>query len=218
MKGREFKDLVYEQFARIAQAFAAPRRLEIIEILSQGERDVESLANQVSMTIANTSRHLQILKSARLVDTRREGVRIFYRLADEEVANCWLRLQSLAEKRSAELKETARAFFEERDNMEPLTKEELMTRTKNNEVIIIDVRPYQEYQSGHIPGAVSIPLPELKNRLSEIPKDSEVVAYCRGPYCVLSVEAMTILREAGYHSLRLKEGLPEWKAAGLPVE
>lgn len=218
MNGREFKDMVFEQFAKIAQSFSAPKRLEIIEILSQGERDVDSLSKQVSMTIANTSRHLQILKNARLVETRREGVRIFYRIADEDVVNCWLRLQSLAEKRSAELKETARAFFDERDNMEPIAKEELLNRIQNNDTIVIDVRPYAEYQSGHIPGSISIPLPELKNRLNEIPKDREVVAYCRGPYCVLSVEAMSILRDAGYQSVRLKEGLPEWKAAGLPVE
>ncbi len=218
MKGREFKDLVFEQFAKIAQAFSAPKRLEIIELLSQGERDVDSLSQQVSMTVANTSRHLQILKSTRLVETRREGVRIFYRIADEDVVNGWLRLQSLAEKRSAELKETARTFFNERDSMEPITKEELMKRAQNNDAIILDVRPYQEYQSGHIPGSLSIPLSELKNRLNEIPQDREVVAYCRGPYCVLSAEAMGILRDAGFKTVRLKEGLPEWKAAGLPVE
>lgn len=218
MKSREFKDLVFEQFAKIAQAFSAPKRLEIIEILSQGERDVDSLSKQVSMTIANTSRHLQILKHARLLETRREGVRIFYRIADEDVANCWLGLQSLAEKRSAEVKETARAFFDERDSMEPITKEELIKRTKNNDAIILDVRPYQEYQNGHIPGSLSIPLSELKNRLGEIPKNRDVVAYCRGPYCVLSAEAMTILRNAGFQAMRLKEGLPEWREAGLPVE
>lgn len=218
MKSREFKDLVFEQFAKIAQAFSAPKRLEIIDILSQGERDVDSLSQQVSMSIANTSRHLQILKTAKLVETRREGVRIVYRIADEDVVNCWLGLQSLAEKRSADVKEIARVFFEERDSMEPITKEELLKRTQNNNVILIDVRPYQEYQNGHIQGAISIPLTELTNRLNEIPKHREVVAYCRGPYCVLSAEAMTVLKNAGFQAVRLKDGITEWKEAGLPIE
>ncbi len=218
MKSHEFKDLVYEQFAKMAQAFAAPKRLEIIDVLAQGERDVESLSKQVAMTVANTSRHLQILKQARLVDSRRESVRIFYRLADQDVLRCWINLRALAEKRSAEIKEIARLFFEERDSLEPLTKEDLIRRTQNNEVIVIDVRPVEEYRAGHIAGALSIPVSELKERLDEIPTGREVVAYCRGPYCVMSAEAMIILRESGFRALRFKEGLPEWKEAGLPVD
>lgn len=218
MNGREFKDLVFEQFAKIAQAFSAPKRLEIIDVLAQGERDVDSLSQQVAMTVANTSRHLQILKQARLVESHREGVRIIYRLADDDVLRCWMSLQSLAENRSSEIRETARLFFERRDTLEPITREELLTRTKNEDVIILDVRPAVEYQNGHIPGAVSIPLAELKNRLTEIPPANGVVAYCRGPYCVLSAEAMAILRNAGFQAVRLKEGFPEWKEAGLPVE
>jgi rhodanese-related sulfurtransferase len=218
MKIREFKDLVFEQFAKIAQAFSAPKRLEIIDVLAQGERDVDSLSQQVSMTIANTSRHLQILKQSRLVESRREGVRIFYRLSDEEVARCWLNLRTLAEKRTGEIREIARLFFEERDSLEAITSEELLNRTKNHEVIVLDVRPTEEYQNSHIPGAISIPLSELANRLDEIPRNRQVVAYCRGPYCVLSVEAMAILRNAGFQAVRLREGLPEWKEAGLPVE
>lgn len=218
MKSREFKDLIFEQLAKMVQAFSASKRLEIIDVLAQGERDVDSLSQQVSMTIANTSRHLQILKQTRLVESRREGVRIYYRLADEEVVRCWLNLRNLAEKRTIEIREIARLFFEERDSLEPITSEELLSRTKNNDAIVLDVRPVEEYQNGHIPGAISIPLSELEDRLNEIPRDREVVAYCRGPYCVLSIEAMAILRNAGFQAIRLKEGLPEWKEAGLPVE
>lgn len=218
MTGREFKDVVFEQFAGIAGAFAAPKRLEIIDVLAQGERDVDSLSKQVDITVANTSRHLQILKRARLVETRREGVRIFYRLADDDVVKCWLMLQKLAEKRSSEIREVARMFFEQRDALQPISKEELIQRVENDEVIVVDVRPPEEYQKGHIPGAISLPLAELKTNSPDLPKDKQVVAYCRGQYCVLSAEAMTILKNAGFQALRLKEGLPEWKAAGLPVE
>ncbi len=218
MTGREFKDIVFEQFAKIAHAFSSPKRLEMIDILAQGVRDVDSLSQQVQMTIANTSRHLQVLKNARLVESRRAGVQIFYRLAGNEVLQCYNQLQSLAEKRSMEIREIVRLFFEERDGMEPISKEELWRRIQNKEVIVIDVRPWEEYKKGHISGALSIPLPELKNRLKEIPQDREVIAYCRGPYCVLSAEAMKVLRRAGYRAARLKEGLPEWKEAGLPVE
>ncbi len=218
MQGREFKDLVFEQFAKIAQAFSAPKRLEIIDVLAQGERDVESLSKQVFMTIANTSRHLQVLKQAKLVESRREGVHLFYRLADADVLRCWMSLQSLAEKRSSEIREIARLFFEELDSMEPITKDELLKRTQNDDVVVLDVRPFEEYQNGHIAGATSIPLAELINRFDELPQDREVVAYCRGPYCVMSAEAMTILKKAGFKVVRLREGLPEWKEAGLPVE
>jgi rhodanese-related sulfurtransferase len=216
--GREFKDLVFEQFAKIAHAFSSPKRLEIIDILAQGERDVESLSKQVQMKIANTSRHLQILKAARLVESRKAGVQVFYRLAGTEVLNGFKHLQSLAEKRSIEMREIVRLFFEERDGMEPISMDELWKRVQNNDVIVLDVRPSEEYKYGHIPGALSVPLSDLKNRLIEIPHEHEVVAYCRGPYCVLSTEAMKILRDAGYKAVRLKEGLPEWKDAGLPVE
>jgi rhodanese-related sulfurtransferase len=218
MHGREFKDLIFEQFAKIAQAFSAPKRLEIIDILAQGERDVDTLAKLTSMTVPNTSRHLQILRATRLVDIRREGVRIFYRLADDDVVRCWISLQGLAEKRTAEIREIARQFFEARDTLEPINKDELQKRMQTDGVVVLDVRPDEEYKSGHIPGAISIPLPELKRRINEIPQNSEVIAYCRGPYCVLSAEAMNILREAGLIALRLKEGLPEWREAGLPVE
>ncbi|MFQ5706893.1 MAG: ArsR/SmtB family transcription factor [bacterium] len=218
MTGREFKDTVFEQFAKIAHAFSSPKRLEIIDILAQGERDVDSLSKQVQMTVANTSRHLQTLKAARLVENRKAGVQVIYRLADSEVLNCYKHLQVLAEKRSTEIREVVRLFFEKRDGMEPISKDELSKRIEEDGVIVLDVRPAEEYAKGHIPGALSIPLSQLKKRLDEIPQNREVVAYCRGPYCVLSAEAMKILRDAGYEAVRLKEGLPEWKEAGLPVE
>jgi len=218
MKSREFKDLIFQQFANVANAFSSPKRLEIIDILAQGEKDVETLSKQVSITFANTSRHLQILKNARLVETKRDGVRIYYRLSDDKVFNCWKGLQSLAENRVAEIREVLKNFLEERKAMKIISKDELWSRVQSNDVVVIDVRPVEEFNSGHIPGAISIPLVELKDRLNEIPSDREIVAYCRGPYCVLSPEAIKLLRDEGYKAFRLEEGLPEWKEAGLPVE
>lgn len=218
MKSREFKDLIFEQFANIATAFASPKRLEIIDNLLQGEKDVATLSKQISASIANTSRHLQILKNSRLVNNRREGVRIYYRIADDRVFNCWKGLQLLAESRVAEIREVLKNFLEERKAMKTISKNELWSRVQSNDVVVIDVRPLEEFISGHIPGAISIPLAELKDRLNEIPNDKEIVAYCRGPYCVLSPEAIKILKNEGYEALRLEESLPEWKHAGLPVE
>ncbi len=218
MKSREFKDLIFLQFANVATAFSSPKRLEIIDILLQGEKDVETLSKQISASIANTSRHLQILKNSRLVDNRREGVRIYYRIADEKVFNCWKGLQSLAENRVAEIREVLKNFLEERKAMKTISKDELWSRVQSNDVVVIDVRPVEEFINGHIPGAISIPLAELRNRLSEIPNNLEVVAYCRGPYCVLAPEAIKLLRDEGYDALRLEEGLPEWKEAGFLLE
>jgi len=218
MKSREFKDLIFQQFANVATAFSSPKRLEIIDLLIQGEKDVDTLTKQISANFANTSRHLQILKNAKLVDTRRDGVRIFYRISDDRVFNCWKSLQLLAENHAAEIKNVLKEFLEEQTALNALSKEELLTRLQLNDVIVIDVRPEEEYKNGHIEGSVSIPLVELKDRLNEIPKDREVVAYCRGPYCVLAPEAVSLLKKKGYNAVRLEEGLPEWKAAGLPVE
>ncbi len=218
MKGREFKNVVFEQFARIAHAFAAPKRLEIIDILAQGERDVDSLAHEGAMTVANASRHLQILKAARLVENRREGVRIFYKLTNDDVFDCWKNLQSIAEKRVAEIREINRLFMEERDSMETISAAELWQRIQNNNVVVLDVRPAYEYEQSHIPKSISMPIAQLKDKISELSSDTEVVAYCRGPYCVLSPEAIAILKKAGIKAIRLEEGLPEWKRAGLPVE
>lgn len=218
MRSRDFKDTVFQQFAQIAHAFSAPKRLEIVDVLSQGERDVETLAREARATMANTSRHLQVLKQARLVETRKAGVRVFYRLADPAVLRCWKNLQALAESQLPEVRDVARRYFEERDGMEPISRDEFQRRIHRGEVIALDVRPVEEYEAGHIPGAISVPLSELKERLEEIPSSCEVVAYCRGPYCVLSVEAVALLREAGRLALRLADGLPEWRDAGLAVE
>lgn len=218
MTGREFKDTVFEQFAQIAHAFSSPKRLEIIDILAQGERDVDSLSRCANMTIANTSRHLQALKNVRLVENRKAGVQVFYRLAGVEVLHCYNQFQALAAKMSIEIREIVKVFFEERDGLEPISKEKLYQRIQDKNVIVLDVRPSEEYNNDHIAGAISIPLPQLKDRLKEIPQDREIVAYCRGVYCVLSAEAINILRTAGYQAKRLKEGLPEWKDAGLPVD
>ncbi len=218
MTGREFKDAVFEQFARTAYAFASPKRLEMIDVLAQGERDVESLAKQVGMTIANTSRHLQILKGVRLVETRRSGVQIFYRLADEKVYRCWKELQELAESRVAEIREVVRTFYQEQDALETLTREQLWQRMQDQSVTVIDVRPQEEYRQGHLPGALVIPLSELKNKIKELPPDRQVVAYCRGPYCVLSAEAIKILKAAGIRSVRFKESVLDWMESGMPIE
>ncbi|RIK80646.1 ArsR family transcriptional regulator [candidate division KSB1 bacterium] len=218
MQGREFKDFVFQEIAVIAQAFASPKRLEIIDILAQGERSVETLAHEVSMTIANTSRHLQVLKSAGIVRSRKQGVSVIYLLADDGVLACWKALQTLAEKRRTEIKEMAKSFFAERDPIEPVSIAELQRRLKNNEIVLFDVRPIEEYENGHLPGAVSMPLIELKSGLDRLSKRREIVAYCRGRYCVLAAEAVAILKRAGYKALRLEDGVYEWQQAGLAIE
>lgn len=218
MREREFKDFVFQEIAAVAQAFSSPKRLEIIEVLAQGERSVETLAREVSMAIANTSRHLQVLKNARIVRSRKQGVSVIYMLAGQDVFLVWKALQSLAEKRRAEIKEVARSFFAERGGIEPISLQELQRRVKNNQVILLDVRPVEEYANVHLPGAVSMPLAELKRGFGKLPKTREIVAYCRGPYCVLAADAVAILKKAGYRAVRLEEGVNEWKQAGLPVE
>jgi len=218
MRSREFKEAVFEQFARIGQAFSSPKRLEIIDVLAQGERDVETLAAEVSIAVANTSRHLQVLKNARLVAARKQGVRTLYRLADPIVLRSWKSLQALAESRLPEVNETVRHYFRLRDGMEPVSREELLRRTQTGDVVVLDVRPRDEYEAGHIAGARSIPLSEIEQRLGEIPPDHDIVAYCRGPYCVLAVKALEILRRRGRTAFRLVDGFPEWREAGLPVE
>jgi len=218
MQSREFKEAVFEQFAKIGQALSSPKRLEIIDVLAQGERDVETLATEVSMTVANASRHLQVLKNARLVTSRKQGVRVFYQLADPIVLRSWKNLQALAESRLPEVNEVVRHYFRLRDGMEPVSREELLRKVQAGDVVVLDVRPRDEYAAGHISGARSIPLPELEQRLEEIPPDRDIVAYCRGPYCVLAVKAIEILRRQGRQAFRLVDGFPEWREAGLPVE
>jgi len=218
MTGREFKDLTFQQFANIATAFASPKRLELIDILSQGERDVDTLSIETNMNFANTSRHLQILKSSKIVVSRKEGVRVVYSLANEEVVKCWKGLQTLAEKSASEIRETARLFFEERTALVPISSKELMERLNKDEVTLIDVRPKEEFLSGHLPKAISIPLKELKEKSSELLSGREIVAYCRGPYCVLAAEAAKFLAKKGFNVVFLKEDVNSWRAEGLPVQ
>lgn len=215
---RLFKDTIYEQFARIGKALAAPKRLELLDLLCQGPRTVESLAEQAALTVANASQHLQVLRAARLVETERRGVYIEYRLADDQVCLVLHAMRGLAESRLAEIRQTAQAYFESRGAMEPVGGEELLRRVRGGEVTVLDVRPTEEYQAGHIPGAISIPQPELKRRLAELPRDREVVAYCRGPYCVMAVEAVELLRKKGFRAHRMEQGVTDWRARGWRIE
>jgi rhodanese-related sulfurtransferase len=218
MQGREFKDAIFAQFAQIAAAFASPKRIEIIDLLAQGERHVEAIARDTGLTVANTSRHLQVLKGANLVATRKEGLQVFYRLADPMVLRGYRALQELSEARLAEVSRLVHDYFGGTDGLEPVERDELLARARRRDVVVLDVRPPEEYAAGHIAGAVSVPLAELQRRLSELPRSRRVVAYCRGPYCVLAAEAVRLLRKRGFDAARLKDGFPEWRAAGLPVE
>lgn len=217
MRHRNFKEPLYAQFARIGHAVSAPKRLELLDLLAQGEKTVETLAEQSATPVKNTSAHLRALRQARLVETRREGSHVHYRLADDEVLRFLRSLQALGRSRLAEVEQVAALYIDRRDELEPVNLAELRRLSRDGAVTVIDVRPRQEYEAGHIPGARSVPVAELRRRLGEVPKDREVVAYCRGPYCVYSVEAVELLRKHGYHARRAAEGLPDWRAAGWPV-
>jgi rhodanese-related sulfurtransferase len=215
---REIKEALYEQFARLGKAVASPKRIELLDLLCQGERTVERLAEVSRMGVANTSAHLQVLRQARMVETRREGVKVFYRLAGEEVCRFYFALRDLGRERLAEVEQVVQTYFHARDELEPVSREELVERLRRGDAAVVDVRPAEEYAAGHIPGAASVPIAELAERLDELPRDVEIVAYCRGPYCVFAPEALTILRANGFQARRLADGLPEWRLAGLPVE
>ncbi|WP_197711482.1 metalloregulator ArsR/SmtB family transcription factor [Cellulomonas sp. WB94] len=218
MQSREFKDAVFEQFARVAGAFASPKRLEIVDLLAQGPRSVESIAQQASMTVNATSRNLQILRNAGLVTSTRHAQRVVYRIADPSVVAAYRALRDTAEARIAEVRQLAQAFFGEVDGVEPLSLEELVKRSARGDVVVVDVRPAEEFAAGHIPGAVSIPLGDLTDRMADLPVDAAVVAYCRGPYCVLSAQAVRRLRAAGIPARRLDAGVDDWRQTGRPVE
>src|SRR5260221_2310924 len=206
---RAFKDAIYEQLARVGKAVASPKRLELLDLLGQGPRSVEALAQETSQSIANVSQHLQVLRAARLVDAQRDGVYTMYRLADEGVARFFVGLRDLAESRIEEIAQVTRSFLEERDALEPVDREALVERVRSGEVTVLDVRPVEEFRAGHIPGAVSVPIAELKRRLASLPKYREVVAYCRGPYCVFAVDAVKVLRDNGFKAVRMEEGVLE---------
>jgi len=215
---RAFKDQLFGQFERVGHALGSARRLEILDLLAQGERSVESLAHETGMSVSNTSRHLQILRDARLVDVRREKLYIFYRIADDRVFLACQALRKLAEARLTEIGGIVAAFLRDRDSLERVDAAGLMDRLKAGNVVVLDVRPAIEYHAGHIAGARSIPLAELEVRLREIPKGREVIAYCRGPFCVFADEAVALLNGRGYRARRFELGFPDWQALGLPVE
>jgi rhodanese-related sulfurtransferase/predicted transcriptional regulator len=213
-----FKKTLFGQFARIGRALGSGHRLELLELLAQGERSVEALASVVNLPIANVSQHLQYLRRAGLVATRKEGQRVFYRLAHPAAADLVSALGRIAESQISEVGRLIRGYLTTRDDLEPITRAELRKRVREGEVTVIDVRPAEEYSAGHLPGAINITLKDLPDRLDALPRRQEIVAYCRGPYCVLAFEAVARLRRHGLKARRLEEGFPEWLREGLPVE
>ena len=217
MTASEAKRTLNEQFARLGKALAHPRRLELLDLLAQGERSVDALAGATGMGVTNTSAQLQVLRRSRLVETRKEGTWVYYRLADETVAPFLGAFREFARGRLSEVAQIMSDYFVARDELEPVGRADLVRRARDGDVVILDVRPGIEYDAGHIPGAVSIPLDQLALRIAELPVDAEIVAYCRGPFCVMAPEAVSVLRRAGRRARRLADGLPEWRQAGLPV-
>jgi rhodanese-related sulfurtransferase len=211
------KKSLYEQLSRLGKAAASASRLELLDLLCQGPRTVETLAREAGLSVANTSQHLRVLHAARLVDAEKAGLFVTYRLADDSVCAFFQTLRSLGEKRLAEVESILRQFRETPGSLEPVEKKTLMNRIRRGEVILLDVRPDEEYQAAHIAGAVSVPLKELNARLSKLPRGKDIVAYCRGPYCLLAVEAVRLLKAKGFRAMRLEDGVPEWRAQGLPV-
>ena len=218
MKHLDVKAHLFEQLAAIARAVGSAHRLELLEHLAQGERCVEALAGRAGLGIANASHHLQQLRRAGVVKSRRDGKRIIYRLADDSILALLGALRTVAERNVAEVRQVLDGYFRDRDNMEPVSRRELMKRLKEDSVTLLDVRPEDEFALGHLPGALNIPLTQLERRLRLLPKGRDIVAYCRGPYCVLAFEAVAALRRRGYVVRRLEDGFPEWKAAGFAIE
>ncbi len=219
MPDQRVKGELFDQFARIGKALASGRRIEILDVLANGERTVEALAEEVHLTIANTSQHLQILRDAGLVTGRRDGTFISYGLATQQVYEFWTSLRSLAADRLADVERLVEAYVGSRRGLEPVSRKELYRRIRaGDQLVVLDVRPRDEFDAGHLPGAVSIPLAELERRLRQVPKNREVVAYCRGPYCAFAPEAVRLLKKRGYKARQLEDGFPEWSSAGLPVE
>ena len=218
MEKRIFKDKVYSILATMIKAMANPHRLEIVDLLGQGEKTVEEIAYETGMSIANTSQHLQVLKAANLVEIRRERNFIHYKLAHGEIYKSWQMLRELGLKHIAEMEKLVKDFREKRNSLEVLRMDELLTRMKSKNVVVLDVRPAIEFKNGHISGAINIPVEELATKLKKLPKNKEYVAYCRGPFCVFADDAVNILTKKGFKAKRLVEGFPDWKMQGLPIE
>lgn len=217
MGGRRAKDALFDAFAEVAKALASGRRAEIIDVLAQGERSVEEVAQELGQSVANTSHHLRALARAGLVRTRRESTRIFYGVASDRVVSLWTALRDVAAEHVAGIERLAEAYLGDRDGLEAVSRDELASRLRRGDLVVLDVRPEPEFRAGHIAGARSVPVGELRRSLRSLPKHAEVVAYCRGPYCVYADDAVRELRRRGYRASRLEDGFPEWKRAGLPV-
>ena len=218
MEKRTFKNKVYQQLANIVKAMSNPHRLEILELLAQGRFSVAEIAEETDISGANASQHLQVLKQAQLVSTQREGNHVYYRLAGESVYKAWKALRDLGIERVAEIERVLREFRESRTSLETLSSEELVEKMRQQDITIIDVRPQHEFEEGHIAGAVNIPVDQLSDKLDELPEDREIVAYCRGPFCVFADDAVELLRSKGFDAKRLDEGYPEWMLEELPIE
>lgn len=214
---RQFKDRLYAQFARIGKAVGSPHRIEMLELLAQSERTVESLAMEIGLSLANASQHLQALRQAALVDARKDGLYVYYRLADPAVFELCRVIRVVAERRLADLERLVDEHFGDRSQPEPVGMRDLLRRARSEDIIILDARPANEYRAGHIAGAISVPIDELKHRLRSLPTDKEYVAYCRGPYCVYADRAVDMLMKSRRRARRMTEGFPEWRAAGFPV-
>jgi rhodanese-related sulfurtransferase/DNA-binding transcriptional ArsR family regulator len=218
MSTETLKRELYQSIAKVAQALASGNRLQLLEFMAQGERSVDALAAMAGVTMANASQHLQALRRAGLVTARKDGQRVYYRVAGDDVVRLYDGLRAVAESRLAEVRQLVNEFLGDRGALEPVLAEELLARAKKGLVTVLDVRPQEEFEAGHLPGAVNIPMDRLESELARLPKKREVVAYCRGPYCLMSFDAVLKLRQRGWKARRLNEGYPEWKAAGLPIE
>ncbi len=218
MSRQGLKQRLYSQIARIGKAACHGHRLELLEYLAQGERTVEALAKLTGLSVANASQHLRVMRQSGLVNARKEGLYVYYSLADDEVIRLLASMRRLAESQLAEVEQLVRTYLTVKDKLEPIPRSELLERARDGLVTVIDVRPPEEYAAGHVPGAINIPIKDLEQRLKELPHDQDIVAYCRGPHCVLAFDAVAWLRENGFQARRLEDGFPEWREAGLPVE
>ncbi|MHB8453564.1 MAG: ArsR/SmtB family transcription factor [Acidiferrobacterales bacterium] len=218
MSSAGLKEQIYDQIARVGKAVCHGHRLELLEYLAQGERTVDALAKLTSLSVANASQHLQVLRQSGLVEARKAGLHVYYRVTDDEVVRLLTSMRRLAQTHLADVERLVRAYLTVKDELEPIPRVELLDRVRRGLVTVVDVRPHEEYAAGHVPGAINVPVKELVQRLKSLPQDQEIVAYCRGPHCVLAYDAVARLRQEGFEARRLEDGFPEWREAGLPVE